>query len=154
MLRGNNTRQNKFQMNSLLRLRLRARYKVREQLQIRVCVCVCVCVCLRVGPMSVGCAGCCLIFGEVESLGCCSFFGEVESLGFCSIFGEVDSLGLVAVSFSLTTFFSSFFLIISLLPRFVFMILRFRPGIQSGIKKGNGIRNGIICSLRDFAVPE
>ena len=60
---------------------------------------MCVCVCLRVGPMGVGCAG------------CCSIFGEVESLGFCSFFGEVDSQGLVAVSFSLTTFYFSFVLI-------------------------------------------
>ena len=51
--------------------------------------------CLRVGPMGVGCAGCCSIFGEVESLGCSSIFGEVDSLGFCSFFGEVDSLGFV-----------------------------------------------------------
>ena len=61
-------------MNSPLRLRLRARYKVRERFEN-------VCVCLRVGPMVVGCAGCCSIFGEVESLGCCSIFGEVESQG-------------------------------------------------------------------------
>ena len=60
-----------------------------------------VCVCLRVGPMGVGCAGCCSIFGEVESLGC------------CSIFGEVESLGLVAESFSLTLFCFPFVLIIT-----------------------------------------
>ena len=58
--------------------------------------------------MGVGCAGCCSIFGEVESLGCCSIFGEVEFLGFCSFFGEVDSQGLVAVSFSLVTHFFSY----------------------------------------------
>ena len=57
--------------------------------------------------------GLCSIFGEVDSLGFCSFFGEVDSLGFCSLFGEVDSLGLVAVSFSLTTFFYSLSLIIA-----------------------------------------
>ena len=64
------------------------------------------CVCLRVGPMGVGCAG------------CCSIFGEVDSLGFCSLFGEVDSLGWVAVSFSVTTFFFSFVLICSHLYSF------------------------------------
>ena len=110
-----------------------------------------------------GCAGCCSIFGEVESLGFCSFFGEVDSLGFCSIFGEVDSLGfcslfgevdslgLVAVSFTFTTFsysfvlifshYRSFFLIISLLLRSVCMILTFSPGIQSGIKNVSENKN-------------
>ena len=87
--------------------------------------------------MGVGCAGCCSIFGEVDSLGFCSFFGEVDSLGFCSLFGEVDSLGLVAVSFSLTTFFFSLLLICTLLLRSVCMILTFSLGIQSGIKNKN-----------------
>ena len=117
-------------MSCPLRLRLCARYKLREQVQIRECVCVG----LRVGPMGVGCAGCCSIFDEVESQGCWSFFVKSNP--------RVWSPN--PLSFSLTQFF---FLIFTLMFPSVCMLLRFRPGVQSGIK------NCRCCQSRSFLAP-
>ena len=65
-------------------------------------MCGCMCVCLRVGPMGVGCAGCCSIFGEVESQG---FVAESFSTH------KFFALATQFVLFARTVAFYSFFLL-------------------------------------------
>ena len=77
---------------------------------------VCVCVCLCLGPMGVRCAG------------------------WCSIFGEVESQGLVAESFSTQLIFCTRSFCSD------WDLLRFGPGVQSGIK------NALSCSKHGFVL--